>query len=133
MIQIITALLPLLDKILPDEKAKDAAKLEALKLAQEGQLAEMDAQVKLMLGQIDVNKVEAAQDNFRGGWRPGCGWVCFVGLFYNYLLQPLLAWVSEAQGWPVPPSIDVNELMVLLGGMLGLGGLRSFERINGKI
>ena len=132
MIQIVTALLPLLDKILPDEKAKDAAKLEALKLAQEGQLAELDAQVKLMLGQVEVNKIEATQDNFRGGWRPAAGWVCSIGLFYNYLLQPLLAWASAAHGWPVPPSIDVNELMVLLGGMLGLGGLRSYERINGK-
>jgi len=132
MIQIVTALLPLLDKILPDEKAKDAAKLEALKLAQEGQLAEMEAQVKLMIGQIEVNKIEAAQDNFRGGWRPASGWCCAIGLFYNYLLQPLLSWASAAHGWPVPPSIDVNELMVLLGGMLGLGGLRSYERINGK-
>lgn len=132
MIGIVTALLPLLDKILPDEKAKDAAKLEALKMAQSGELAQLDAELKLALGQIEVNKVEAAQDNFRGGWRPACGWCCAIGLGYTYLAQPLLAWASSAHGWPAPPKIDVDQLMVLLGGMLGLGGMRTFERSKGK-
>lgn len=71
MIGIVTALLPLLDKILPDEKAKDAAKLEALKMAQNGELAQLDAGVKLALGQVEINKVDAQSGNWLAqSWRP---------------------------------------------------------------
>jgi hypothetical protein len=132
MIQIVTALLPLLDKILPDEKAKDAAKLEALKLAQEGQLAELDAQVKLMLGQIEVNKVEAAQQSiFVSGARPFIVWVCGFGMAYAAILHPLLAWIALMNGAPTPPQLDSDVLMYVLGGILGLGGYRTFEKTKG--
>jgi hypothetical protein len=132
MIQIITALLPLLDKILPDEKAKDAAKLEALKLAQEGQLAELDAQVKLMLGQIEVNKVEAAhQSIFVSGARPFIVWVCGFGMAYAAILHPLFAWIALMNGAPTPPQLDSDVLMYVLGGILGLGGYRTFEKTKG--
>lgn len=71
MIGIIAALMPLLDKILPDEKAKDAAKLEALKMAQSGELAQLDAGVKLALGQVEINKVDAQSGNWLAqSWRP---------------------------------------------------------------
>jgi len=132
MIQIITALLPLLDKILPDEKAKDAAKLEALKLAQEGQLAELDAQVKLMLGQVEVNKVEAEhQSIFVSGARPFIVWVCGFGMAYASILHPLFAWIALMNGAPTPPQLDSDVLMYVLGGILGLGGYRTFEKTKG--
>ena len=132
MIQIITALLPLLDKILPDEKAKDAAKLEALKLAQEGQLAELDAQVKLMLGQVEVNKVEAShQSIFVSGARPFIVWVCGFGMAYAAMLHPLLAWIALINGIPIPPELNSDVLMYVLGGILGLGGYRTFEKTKG--
>lgn len=132
MIQIITALLPLLDKILPDEKAKDAAKLEALKLAQEGQLAELDAQVKLMLGQIEVNKAEAEhQSIFVSGARPFIVWVCGFGMAYAAILHPLFAWIALMNGAPTPPQLDSDVLMYVLGGILGLGGYRTFEKTKG--
>ena len=132
MIQIITALLPLLDKILPDEKAKDAAKLEALKLAQEGQLAELDAQVKLMLGQVEVNKAEAEhQSIFVSGARPFIVWVCGFGMAYAAILHPLFAWIALMNGAPTPPQLDSDVLMYVLGGILGLGGYRTFEKTKG--
>lgn len=132
MIQVITALLPLLDKILPDEKAKDAAKLEALKLAQEGQLAELDAQVKLMLGQIEVNKAEAEhQSIFVSGARPFIVWVCGFGMAYAAILHPLFAWIALMNGAPTPPQLDSDVLMYVLGGILGLGGYRTFEKTKG--
>lgn len=131
-------LLPLLgtvfDKIIPDPQAAADAKLKVMELAQRGELAVLDADMKLALGQIEVNKAEATTDLFRGGWRPATGWVCVGGLAYQFLLQPLLPWFVAVLGGSVPPlpTIDNETLMVLLTGMLGLGGLRTFERVKGK-
>lgn len=134
----IAALLPLitgvLDKVLPDPQAAADAKLKALELAQKGELAVLDADVKLALGQMEINKAEAATDLFRGGWRPATGWCCVAGLAYQFLAQPLLPWFAAIAGLTVPPlpHIDNETLMVLLTGMLGLGGLRTFEKVKGK-
>jgi len=133
------ALLPLLgtifDKIIPDPQAAADAKLRAMELAQKGELAVLDADVRLALGQIEVNKVEASTDLFRGGWRPATGWACVAGLVYQFLARPLLPWIVTVFGASVPPlpDIDNESLMVLLTGMLGLGGLRTFERVKGVV
>lgn len=132
------ALIPLLgtvlDKVLPDQQASDAAKLEVLKLAQSGDLAALAAEKELALAQIGVNTEEAKADNFRGGWRPATGWACVAGLVYQFLLMPLLPWVCAVFGKTVQPlpAIDIETLMVLLTGLLGLGGLRTLERVKGK-
>lgn len=131
---LLPAVVGIIDKILPDPQAAAEAKLRALELAQKGELAALDAEMRLALGQLEVNKAEASTDAYRGGWRPACGWTCAFGLGYTFLLRPLLPWVAAVFGLTVPPlpEIDTDTLMVLLTGMLGLGGLRSFERINGK-
>ena len=123
-----------LEKVLPDPQASAEAKIKLMELAQKGELAVLDAETKMALGQIEVNKVEAGTDMFRGGWRPATGWACVFGLVYQFLLQPVLPWLVAAFGGSVPPlpPIDNETLMVLLTGMLGLGGLRTFERIKGK-
>lgn len=134
----IQALIPIigtvLDKILPDPQAAADAKLKALEMAQKGELAALDADMRLALGQIEVNKAEASTDLFRGGWRPAVGWCCALGLFYTFLLRPVLPWAVGLFGVQVAdlPNIDNESLMVLLFGMLGLGGLRTFERVKGK-
>lgn len=131
---ILPAVTAIIERIIPDPAQAADAKLRALELAQKGELAALDAEMRLALGQLEVNKAEAATDTFRGGWRPACGWTCAFGLAYTFLLRPLLPWVAAVFGANVPPlpEIDTDTLMVLLTGMLGLGGLRSFERIKGK-
>lgn len=132
---VIASMLPaLLDKLIPDPAAADEAKLKVLDMAQKGELAALDADMRLALGQIEINKAEASTDLFRGGWRPACGWVCAAGLAYTFLLRPILPWVAGLFGSNVAPmpDIDTDTLMVLLTGMLGLGGLRTVERIKGK-
>lgn len=123
-----------LEKVLPDPQASADAKIRLMELAQKGELSVLDAETKLALGQLEVNKVEAGTDMFRGGWRPATGWACVFGLVYQFLLQPVLPWLVAVCGGSVPPlpPIDNETLMVLLTGMLGLGGLRTFERIKGK-
>ncbi len=123
-----------LEKVLPDPQSSADAKIKLMELAQKGELAVLDAETKLALGQLEVNKVEAGTDMFRGGWRPATGWACVFGLVYQFLLQPVLPWLVAVCGGSVPPlpPIDNETLMVLLTGMLGLGGLRTFERIKGK-
>lgn len=135
----IQALIPILgaviDKILPDQQVAADAKLKVLEMAQRGELAVLDADMKLALGQMEINKAEATTDLFRGGWRPATGWTCVAGLSYNFVIQPIFPWLVRVAGCDVPdmPTIDNDTLMMLLTGMLGLGGLRTFERIKGKV
>lgn len=131
------ALIPILatifDKVIPDPQAAADAKLRAMELAQKGELAVLDADMQLALAQLKVNEVEAGTDMFRGGWRPAVGWTCVFGLAYQFLVRPLLPWLLRAFGIQVEdlPAIDNDTLLVLLTGMLGLGGYRTFERIKG--
>ena len=116
----------LLDKIIPDKDARDRAQAELLRAAQ-------DQDFQKAMGQLEVNKMEAQHSNlFVAGWRPAMGWICVVGLCYNFLLYPMLTWlvvVTSAELTP-PPLLSEN-LMELVLGMLGLGALRSFEKWKG--
>lgn len=132
---LIPAITEILGKVIPDPQAAADAKLKALEMAKNGEFKALEASVELAKGQMRINEAEAATDVFRGGWRPFCGWVCGAGLAYEFLLRPLLPWIVEVFGKHVPlmPQIDVDTLMVLLTGMLGLGGLRTLERVRGKV
>lgn len=125
----------LIDGIFPDPAQAAEAKLRAFEAAQRGELAALDADVKIAMAQTEVNKAEAGTDGFRGGWRPACGWVCAAGLAYALLFRPLLPWVAALFGKQMPdlPEIDMGTLLTLLGGMLGLGGLRTIERVRGAV
>ena len=121
----------LLEKIIPDPKMAAEAKLKAIELAQNGELAHLDADLKLALGQIEVNKAEAATDKFRGGWRPFIGWVCGIGVAIQFVVSPLFTWFSMLIGVPIIfPVLDSSVLMTLLFGMLGLGTLRTTEKLK---
>lgn len=114
-----------IDKIWPDPAQRAQANLELLKLQQSGELA-------TMLAQTDINKVEAASASvFTSGWRPAVGWTCVLGLVYTFLGYPLATWASGIWKFPPPPPLDMGTLITLLGGMLGLGGLRTIEKLNG--
>jgi len=132
-IPLIDGIFKIIDKVIPDPAARAEAQYRALQLNQAGEFKEIDAALQLALGQIEINKIEAtAPDLFRGGWRPAVGWVCVIGLLYTYLLQPLLSWASGIAAIPAPPSLDLQELLILLGGLLGFGGMRMYERVRGK-
>lgn len=126
-------ILKIIDKIIPDPAAKAAAQFEAMKLAQSGEFKEIDAQLQRDLAQIDVNKTEAeSPDFFRSGWRPFVGWICGIGLGVQFLVGPLATWVAGLAGHPLAfPALDMGTLMTLLAGMLGLGTLRTAEKIKG--
>jgi hypothetical protein len=111
----------LIERLIPDPAAQDAAKLELLKLQQSGELATMTAQT-------EINKVEAASPSiFVSGWRPAIGWVCALAMCYQYLARPFLTAFYPVLTFP---GLDDN-LWQLMMGMLGLGGLRTFEKSQG--
>ena len=116
----------LLDRFGPEDKSERLkAEAEFLKMASEGDL-------KQVIAQLEINAREAAHPSrWVSGWRPYYGWIGGTGFGYAVLLQPMLAWVSLIKGWPVPPLLDVELLMVVAGGLLGLGGLRSFDKTKG--
>ena len=122
----------LLDKLIPDPQAAADAKLKVIEMAQKGELAYLDAEVRLALGQVEVNKVEAGTDLFRGGWRPFVGWVSALGLAMQFIVSPILTWVGMLAGHNIAfPALDISVLMTLLFGMLGLGALRTQEKLKG--
>lgn len=85
------------------------------------------------LAQIEVNKIEAKGNWFQSSWRPLVGWVCAVAFAWHFVFQPLVIFVLSYLGQPVPelPSFDMGALMTVLGGLLGLGSLRTFEKFKG--
>lgn len=103
-------------------------------IAQEMEIAALEADKAAMLGQIEINKLEAqSTDLFRGGWRPAVGWVCVLGLAYHFLIRTIAPWIVDTLGHTVNPMpmIDMGSLLTLLGGLLGLGGFRTFEKVKG--
>lgn len=124
----------IIDRLWPDPAQRDAAKLELFKLQQSGELAQLAADTDLAKAQIAVNAAEAASGNaYASSWRPTVGYVCVAGLCYTFLLQPLLPWFATLFGATVPPlpALDTNVLMTLLLGMLGIGGMRTAEKVKG--
>ena len=113
------------DKLLPGEGPDERQK--RLELEMELQKAFLSAQTQ----QIEVNNSEAQSGNlFVAGWRPAVGWMCAFAMGYTYIFKPLLDYVLLINGYPSLPDFSVNELDTLLMGMLGLGGLRTFEKVK---
>lgn len=121
-----------LDRLFPDPAERARAEVALRQVEAEGTFAERAAQAQA-LAQIEVNKAEATTDGYRGGWRPFVGWVCGVALAWQFVARPVAAFAIAAGGHPVPelPSLD-GALWELLLGMLGLGALRTFERVKGR-
>ena len=122
-----------IDKIFPDKTAADAAKLKMFELQQQGEFKQIDNDFQIMLKQIEVNAAEAKSNStFVAGWRPAVGWVCVSAYAFNYLLLPLLNWAAK---WvdPAAPlilALETGELTTLLFGMLGIGTLRTVEKLK---
>ena len=98
----------------------------------EAEKQQLAAAVMMVQGQLDINKVEAANPSvFVSGWRPMIGWVCGAGCAWNWVGLPVASFILTVMGKPITLSpADLPEMMPLLLGMLGLGALRTFEKIN---
>ena len=127
----IMALLPMIgeiiDRVIPDNNAKAKAKAELAGLAAQGELS-------VILKQIEVNVNEAKSKNlFVAGWRPFIGWTCGIAFAYHFVAYHIIKVVMVIFGFDteVLPDFDMASLLTVLMGMLGLGGLRTFEKYRG--
>jgi hypothetical protein len=130
MLPIITALLPILggvlDKVIPDTAEAEKAKAEL-------QVRMLEAANAANVAQIEANKEEAKHVSvFVAGWRPAIGWVGAAALGWQFVVGPLVVWGAGVLGHAVPPLMPLDEnLWGLIAGILGLGGLRSWEKSKG--
>jgi hypothetical protein len=115
-----------IDRIWPDPTQAAAAKLELIKLQQSGEL-------QAMAGQLEIDKAEASSTSlFVSGWRPFIGWVCGSACAWNWIGLSVFKFGATLAGHPVNFSpADITEMLPVLMGMLGIGGLRTIEKING--
>lgn len=123
----------LIEKIWPNvvDQAREIRLLE--ELHQKGDLAELNARVEAMKGQLEINKVEAGHKSiFVAGWRPFVGWVCGFGLLYATILEPMMRFIAAMNGYDGEfPVIDTTLTMQVLIGMLGLVASRTREKEKG--
>jgi hypothetical protein len=115
----------LVGRFFPDKEKAAEAEREFLRMAMEGEL-------KQVIAQLEINAKEAAHPSvWVAGWRPFFGWVGGVAFAYATIIQPALMWYGTAKGWPTPPDLNMDLLWVVITGMLGIGGLRTFEKSKG--
>lgn len=114
----------------PEEAANQIFKLEQLAAA--GKSEELQASVKLLIGQMEVNKTEAAHSSvFVAGWRPFVGWVGGASLAYAAIIEPLMRFIATLCGYDGEfPKIDTSVTTTVLMGMLGIGAMRSHDKRN---
>jgi|TARA_R110000822_G_scaffold37198_1_gene104279 hypothetical protein len=123
MLNLVKDLLPqaegILDRFIPNKE-------EARKAQAELEKAIHDATQAINLEQIKLNQVDAKGNWFQSSWRPATGWVCVIGMAVNFLISPIAAGFGM-----IIPQADTGTMMPVLMGLLGLGGLRSFEKTKG--
>lgn len=131
-LSLVPAISDLLDRIIPDPDARAKAKLELIREENTLALQQMQLALQADQNQTQINAVEAQNTNlFVSGWRPFIGWVCGVAFAYHFVAQPLLAFIIINNGGEVKlPSFDMEALSTVLMGMLGLGSLRTIEKIK---
>jgi len=114
----------LLDRFVPDPQQKAQAEMELIRMAADGEL-------KQVIAQLEINAREATHPSvFVAGWRPAFGWCGAAGFVYATIIQPLLGWVAVVKGWPEPPTLNIDLLWVVITGLLGIGGLRTVEKMK---
>ena len=105
--------------------------LELAKLETAIAKTEMELTLGLSQAQTKINEIESASaDKFASRWRPACGWIGFIGIAYATIFHPLATWVSLNFGLVPPPQLDTVILMELVTGMLGLAGLRTYDKLK---
>jgi len=127
---IINSVKDVVSEVVVDKDKRDQVNLELRRIEDQAQ-ARLDEHVS---NQIEVNKVEAASSSvFVAGWRPAVGWIGAAGLGWTVLLQPMVSWTASVvfryEG--AFPVVNSDILLYTLGGMLGIGGMRTFEKYKG--
>jgi hypothetical protein len=130
---LIEAGIKVIERIFPDKEAADKAKLELFKLQQEGALAELASETTIAEKQAEINIAESSSASlFRNGWRPAVGWICALGLSYQFIARPTMNFILAIAGYNVEMgALELETLMTLLFGMLGLGWYRTTEKLRG--
>lgn len=115
-----------IDKIFPSKTDEQKAQAALLLTQVQGAIANAEKQ-------LDVNAAEAANTSILvAGWRPAIGWICGFSFGWVFVLQPMLAFALVAIGHPIKlPDLDMSQMMPVLLGILGLGGMHSYERVKG--
>lgn len=125
----------LIERIWPDPGVQAEEKRKLAELAQEGDLARLNAHVELMTGQLKVNAAEAQHKSvFVAGWRPWIGWVGGMALAYQFVVYPPLLWawaIWGPAGVEPPPVMETGALFSIVTGMLGIGAMRSHDKARG--
>ena len=134
----ITALLDIgrtaLDKFVANPQAKAEALFKLQELAAKQDSEQLQAQVQLIIAQTEINKIEASSsDRFVSGWRPYIGWICGSALGYQFLVEPFMRFIAQvcfkySGNFPV---LQMDELTTILLGLLGLGVMRTVEKVKG--
>jgi hypothetical protein len=121
-------------RIWPDPVEQAKVQLELAKLAQAGEFKELEFELAQMTGQMEINKAEAASgDRFTSGWRPFIGWICGTAFAIQFVVGPVVVFGSKLAGKALEfPTMDWDQLMPVLFGMLGLGAYRTYEKVKGK-
>jgi hypothetical protein len=122
---IISTIGTVLDRVIPD-KNKRAEAQEALEAASASQ------DFQLLIEQIKVNAIEAQSDNFfKSGWRPSVGWICSIAFGLHFVIFPILNWFIMLCGQlPILVPFQMDTLLTVLLGLLGLGTMRTIEKLN---
>jgi hypothetical protein len=122
----------LIDRFFPSKTDQDNAKLKLLEMQQQGEFKWIETMKASDTAQAAVNAEEAKSESlFKSGWRPFIGWVCGTSFAYQMVIRPLSSWLSVNyfQLEPLPP-LDMESLVTILFGMLGLGAYRTYEKVK---
>ena len=115
----------LIERWFPDKEEQARAERDFL-------MAFQEKEFKQVIAQLEINAKEAQHPSvFVSGGRPAAIWVSVAGLAYATIIQNILHWVALIMNWPAPPSVDIDTLMYILGGLLGLSGIQSFDKVRG--
>lgn len=131
-LEFLPAISVLLDRIIPDPQAREKAKLELVKAENAEALQQVQLAMSADESQHRINEAESQSANlFVAGWRPFVGWVCGIAFAYHYVLQPVLIFALANSGRQVQlPGFAMDELSTVLMGLLGLGSLRTIEKVS---
>jgi len=130
LLGLLPSLLPMLGEVL-DRVIPDKAEAAKARLEMESKL--LEAATLQATQQTDINKIEAAHSSlFVSGWRPFIGWVCSAGLAWAFVVAPFASWLLVAlEIKQTPPQLQIDYLLEMVVALLGLGGLRTFEKLKG--